>query len=220
MEDFSFRSRGCQGPPGLWRRRRLPPGRAVAASSSPWRKASSRENCRWGSNPETALPARDIRRAQLRPIRLIVAGLPAGVSDLLNEGVETFLRRADRFDLHAASVTEVERSFTETFASADMTLTPQLAGTVRKPPAATRSRPTDGCYLWQEAEKRSRRHGCCRGQPGRCWPPPKCAYSHPSSTFNCIRTRPGFPAGNGRRPGCVSHNPHPRTDWCATECRR
>ncbi|MFF2318371.1 hypothetical protein ACFVTE_19155 [Arthrobacter sp. NPDC058097] len=71
--------------------------------------------------------------------------------------METFLRRADRFDLHAASVTEVERSFTETFASADMTLTPQLAGTVRKPPAATRSRPTDGCYLWQEAEKRSRR---------------------------------------------------------------
>ncbi|MFF2317876.1 hypothetical protein ACFVTE_16580 [Arthrobacter sp. NPDC058097] len=34
------------------------------------------------------------------PIGLIFAGLPSAVSDLLNEGVATFLRRADRINLH------------------------------------------------------------------------------------------------------------------------
>ncbi|UKA53435.1 ATP-binding protein [Arthrobacter sp. FW305-BF8] len=88
------------------------------------------------------------------PIGLIFAGLPAAVSDLLNEGVATFLRRADRIDLHAASITEVERSFTETFASAGMTLNPELAKDAAE---ATGGYPfliqLIGYYLWQEAEK-------------------------------------------------------------------
>ncbi|MFP3462554.1 hypothetical protein R5O87_17060 [Arthrobacter globiformis] len=59
----------------------------------------------------------------------------------------TFLGRADHIDLHAVSVTEVERSFTETFASADMTLTAQLAGTVRKPPGIYPFLSNDGLLL-------------------------------------------------------------------------
>lgn len=87
------------------------------------------------------------------PIGLIFAGLPAAVSDLLNEGVATFLRRADRIDLHAASIVEVERSFTETFEGAGKTLSPEL---VRSAAEGTGGYPfliqLVGYYLWQEAE--------------------------------------------------------------------
>ncbi|WP_248761453.1 ATP-binding protein [Pseudarthrobacter sp. SSS035] len=87
------------------------------------------------------------------PIGLIFAGLPAAVSDLLNEGVATFLRRADRIDLHAASIVEVERSFTETFEGAGKTLSPELA---RSAAEGTGGYPfliqLVGYYLWQEAE--------------------------------------------------------------------
>jgi hypothetical protein len=87
------------------------------------------------------------------PIGLIFAGLPAAVSDLLNEGVATFLRRADRIDLHAASIVEVERSFLETFADAGITLSAELAGEAAQ---ATGGYPfliqLVGYYLWREAE--------------------------------------------------------------------
>ncbi|MGO4227471.1 AAA family ATPase [Arthrobacter sp. YAF34] len=87
------------------------------------------------------------------PIGLIFAGLPAAVSDLLNEGVATFLRRADRIDLHAASIVEVERSFSETFADAGITLSAELAGEAAQ---ATGGYPfliqLVGYYLWREAE--------------------------------------------------------------------
>ncbi len=49
------------------------------------------------------------------PIGLIFAGLPSAVSDLLNEGVATFLRRADRINLHEAAITEVTASYRELF---------------------------------------------------------------------------------------------------------
>ncbi|MHC6220503.1 ATP-binding protein [Arthrobacter sp. MMS24-S77] len=88
------------------------------------------------------------------PIGLIFAGLPAAVSDLLNEGVATFLRRADRIDLHAASIAEVERSFGETFAAAGVALDGELA---RVAAEGTGGYPfliqLIGYYLWQEAEK-------------------------------------------------------------------
>jgi hypothetical protein len=68
--------------------------------------------------------------------------------------VATFLRRADRIDLHAASINEVERSFTETFAGAGMPLTANLAGDNA---AATAGYPfliqLVGYFLWQEAER-------------------------------------------------------------------
>jgi hypothetical protein len=88
------------------------------------------------------------------PVGLIFAGLPAAVSDLLNEGVATFLRRADRIDLHAASIAEVERSFSETFTEAGIALSAELAGAAAE---ATGGYPfliqLVGYYLWQEAEK-------------------------------------------------------------------
>ncbi|MFJ4028174.1 AAA family ATPase [Paenarthrobacter sp. NPDC089989] len=88
------------------------------------------------------------------PIGLIFAGLPAAVSDLLNEGVATFLRRADRIDLHAASIAEVQKSFSETFMAAGKGLPEGLAETAA---LATGGYPfliqLVGYYLWQEAEK-------------------------------------------------------------------
>ncbi|MDP9936828.1 hypothetical protein J2T11_003196 [Paenarthrobacter nicotinovorans] len=60
------------------------------------------------------------------PIGLIFAGLPAAVSDLLNEGVATFLRRAERIDLHAAAINEVKRSYTSIFRDAGIRVSDDL----------------------------------------------------------------------------------------------
>jgi hypothetical protein len=88
------------------------------------------------------------------PIGLVFAGLPAAVSDLLNEGVATFLRRADKIDLHAATVWDVEVSFTDTFAAASFNISPAL---VRRASEATGGYPfliqLVGYFLWREAEK-------------------------------------------------------------------
>jgi hypothetical protein len=87
------------------------------------------------------------------PIALIFAGLPSAVSDLLNEGVATFLRRADKIDLHAAAVNDVEASFAETFSTAGIRITPDL---VRRAAEATGGYPfliqLVGYFLWREAE--------------------------------------------------------------------
>ena len=87
------------------------------------------------------------------PIGLVFAGLPAAVSDLLNEGVKTFLRRADKIDLHAAAVRDVEASFTETFAVAGFNVTPDL---LRQSAEATGGYPfliqRVGYFLWRETE--------------------------------------------------------------------
>jgi hypothetical protein len=87
------------------------------------------------------------------PIALIFAGLPSAVSDLLNEGVATFLRRADKIDLHAAAVRDVETSFAETFCSAGISIAPDLIG---RAAAATGGYPfliqLVGYFLWREAE--------------------------------------------------------------------
>jgi hypothetical protein len=87
------------------------------------------------------------------PIGLVFAGLPAAVSDLLNEGVATFLRRADKIDLHAAAVREVEDSYTATFGQAGVSVSP---GLVRYAAEATGGYPfliqLVGYFLWREAE--------------------------------------------------------------------
>lgn len=87
------------------------------------------------------------------PIGLVFAGLPAAVSDLLNEGVATFLRRADKIDLHAAAVRDVETSFADTFAAAGFKISPAL---VRQASEATGGYPfliqLVGYFLWREAE--------------------------------------------------------------------
>src|SRR5699024_1212356 len=60
------------------------------------------------------------------PVALVFAGLPAAVSDLLDEGVATFLRRADRIDLHAAAIADVEASYLEVFAALPHRIDPSL----------------------------------------------------------------------------------------------
>ncbi|QTX05977.1 ATP-binding protein [Agromyces archimandritae] len=87
------------------------------------------------------------------PIALVFAGLPAAVSDLLDEGVATFLRRADRIDLHAATVDDVAASYLETFGTFEHPLPPTL---VREAAEATGGFPfliqLVGYHLWQVAE--------------------------------------------------------------------
>ncbi|MFV0433959.1 MAG: ATP-binding protein [Leucobacter sp.] len=87
------------------------------------------------------------------PIALVFAGLPAAVSDLLNEGVATFLRRADRIDLHAAAIDEVELSYRHTFASLRHPLDPAL---IRTAAESTGGYPfliqLVGYHVWQVAE--------------------------------------------------------------------
>lgn len=87
------------------------------------------------------------------PIGLIFAGLPAAVSDLLNEGVATFLRRAERIDLHAARIQEVERSYASTFQNAGIRISGDL---VRYAAEATGGYPfliqLIGYQLWRQAE--------------------------------------------------------------------
>lgn len=88
-----------------------------------------------------------------RPVALVFAGLPSAVSDLLNEGVTTFLRRADRVDLHAAAVDEVETSFRQTFAALPYEINPDL---IRAAAESTGGYPfliqLVGYHLWQLAE--------------------------------------------------------------------
>lgn len=87
------------------------------------------------------------------PIGLVFAGLPAAVSDLLNEGVATFLRRADKIDLHAAGIRDVERSFASIFATAGFRVPPHL---VQKAAESTGGYPfliqLVGYFFWREAE--------------------------------------------------------------------
>ena len=87
------------------------------------------------------------------PIALVFAGLPAAVSDLLNGGVATFLRRADRIDLHAAAIDEVETSYRETFAGL---IPPIDSALIRIAAESTGGYPfliqLVGCHVWQLAE--------------------------------------------------------------------
>lgn len=88
------------------------------------------------------------------PIGLIFAGLPSAVSDLLNEGVATFLRRADRINLHEAAITEVTASYNELFSQGGISISPDL---INEAAEATEGYPfliqLVGYYLWLEADK-------------------------------------------------------------------
>lgn len=70
------------------------------------------------------------------PIGLVFAGLPAAVSNLLNEGVAAFLSRADKIDLHSARIRDVEILLPPYFASAGFHMTSKRQLT---PPAANPS---------------------------------------------------------------------------------
>ncbi|MGO1319311.1 MAG: AAA family ATPase [Galactobacter sp.] len=90
------------------------------------------------------------------PIALVFAGLPAAVSDLLDQGVATFLRRADRIDLHAAAIDEVEESYKHVFAALPTQIRPELLRTAAE---ATGGYPfliqLVGYHLWQLAERQA-----------------------------------------------------------------
>ncbi|WP_236777652.1 hypothetical protein [Arthrobacter crystallopoietes] len=88
---------------------------------------------------------------------LVFAALPAAISDLLDEGVATFLRRADRIDLHAAAIEEVEAYYREVFAVLDHPINHVL---LLKAAEATGGYPfliqLVGYHLWQVAESTNR----------------------------------------------------------------
>lgn len=91
------------------------------------------------------------------PVNLVFAGLPAAVSDLLDEGVATFLRRADRIDLHAAAIEEVEAYYRDVFAVLDHPINHAL---LHEAAEATGGYSfliqLVGYHLWQVAESTNR----------------------------------------------------------------
>jgi hypothetical protein len=76
------------------------------------------------------------------------------VSDLLNEGVTTFLRRAERINLHEAAIAEVTASNRELFSQGGISISPDL---INKAAEATEGYPfliqLVGYYLWLEADR-------------------------------------------------------------------
>lgn len=76
------------------------------------------------------------------------------MSDLLNEGVATFLRRADRINLHEAAIAEVTASYRELFSAGGIEVSPDL---ISEAAEATECDPfliqLVGYYLWMEADK-------------------------------------------------------------------
>ncbi|WCI08982.1 ATP-binding protein [Arthrobacter sp. OVS8] len=78
----------------------------------------------------------------------------SAVSDLLNEGVATFLRRADRINLHEAAITEVTASYRELFSRSGIDVS---HAHITEAAEATEGYPfliqLVGYYLWMEADK-------------------------------------------------------------------
>ncbi|WP_427006749.1 hypothetical protein [Pseudarthrobacter sp. H2] len=68
--------------------------------------------------------------------------------------VATFLRRADKIDLHSTAIRDVEASFTKTFEASGIAIAPDL---IHRAAAATGGYPfliqLVGYFLWGEAEK-------------------------------------------------------------------
>jgi hypothetical protein len=87
------------------------------------------------------------------PVGLLLAGASAAFTGLLRDGPVTFLRRADRIDLQAVAVRDVETFFTETFAARHLEVSPEL---VHQASDATGGHPFSiqliGHFLWRAAE--------------------------------------------------------------------
>ncbi|GAA1863190.1 ATP-binding protein [Paeniglutamicibacter psychrophenolicus] len=88
------------------------------------------------------------------PVGFVCAGLPAAVSDILDEGVATFLRRADRIDLHSVAIRDVHDSYARQFSKAGISL-PE--GFLEEAATSTLGYPflvqLVGYFLWKEAER-------------------------------------------------------------------
>jgi hypothetical protein len=75
-----------------------------------------------GDLTELAAVVQHLIREEL-PIGLLMAGIPKAVSDLLNEDVSTFLRRADRIDLQDVPISDVRDALARTFAETGVGIT-------------------------------------------------------------------------------------------------
>lgn len=87
------------------------------------------------------------------PVALVVAGLPAEVSNLLGSEPAAFLRQADQIVLRNVTVTDAEASLGKTFRAGGFEAP---AGAFRRAAEATDGYPflvqLVGYFLWQEAE--------------------------------------------------------------------
>jgi hypothetical protein len=86
------------------------------------------------------------------PISLVMAGIPKAVSDLLNENVSTFLRRADRVRLRDVPLSLVQEALAQTFNETGIVITD---GQLRQAAAATGGYPfliqLVGYHVWRKA---------------------------------------------------------------------
>jgi hypothetical protein len=87
-----------------------------------------------------------------QPIALVMAGLPKAVSDLLNEDVATFLRRADHIELRDVPEADVRHALATTFADTSVTISDKHLDTAA---AATGGYPfliqLVGYHVWRSA---------------------------------------------------------------------
>ncbi|MDJ0357224.1 hypothetical protein [Paenarthrobacter sp. PH39-S1] len=72
------------------------------------------------------------------PISLVMAGIPKAVSDLLNEDVSTFLRRADQVDLRDVPIPDVRDALATTFSDTGVTTVMISSIVLPKPPGVIR----------------------------------------------------------------------------------
>ncbi|WBL19745.1 ATP-binding protein [Citricoccus sp. NR2] len=88
------------------------------------------------------------------PIGLAMAGQPQAVSDLLNDGATTFLRRAERYDVRTAPISEVRTSFAETFSESGVQIDEQALSDLAN---ATGGHPfliqLVGYHVWRRAHR-------------------------------------------------------------------
>lgn len=87
-------------------------------------------------------------------ISLAMAGQPQAVSDLLNDGATTFLRRAERYDVCTAPISEVRSSFAETFSESGVQIDEQALSDLAN---ATGGHPfliqLVGYHVWRRAHR-------------------------------------------------------------------
>ncbi|MFJ2618690.1 AAA family ATPase [Glutamicibacter sp. NPDC087344] len=106
-----------------------------------------------GELAEIATVVQHMIREEL-PIGMAFAGLPKAVEDLLNEGVTTFLRRAEKYDLNTAPIQEVANAFRETFGDSGVEAGEEK---IQQLAEATGGYPfliqLVGYYVWSQASK-------------------------------------------------------------------
>ena len=131
------------------------------------------------------------------PIGLVLAGLPKSVEDLLNEGVSTFLRRAEKYDLHRTSIDEVAEAFRDTFSESGVSISDEH---LRQLAEATGGYPfliqLVGYHVWSQARKSGavvtdEALAAAYRKPAVAWVPPSCSL--PTRPFQMSISRTCWP---------------------------